>query len=135
MEHNHNINWNLDTVKTHVRKHKRAYSIGTVVVIAGVAYYIGTRTGPPRVALNVLSNKGSIFGINNKLDQRVITLVDRPGPPSWIIGKVGTNEEWSSQGLTAAANQIRESDLRAHLNGLLDNVNGERYYRKGLAAA
>jgi hypothetical protein len=119
----------FDKVKEHVGRHKVAYSVGTVVVIAGVAYYFGVRNGSSKVVSN------SIIGNNNKLDQSVTHLVERSGPPSWVIGKIGTDEDWLSQGKAALAEGIRESDLRAQLNGKLDNVNGERYFRKGLAAA
>lgn len=119
----------LEKIKAHVGRHKVAYTAGTVVVIAGVSFYIGTRVG----CSNTLSP--SIFGINNKLNQQVITLVDRKGPPSWVIGKVGTDLEWNSMEATAIAEGLRLRELRAHLNGLLDNVNGARYFRKGLAAA
>jgi hypothetical protein len=118
----------LDKVKAHIGRHKVAYSFGTVVVVAGVSYYVGTRVGSPKVFSN------SIVGINNKLDQRVVQLVDRKGPPSWIVRCVETNEEFVSQGKTAIAHGLRESDLRAHLNGMLDSVNGKHYVRLGLAA-
>lgn len=119
----------LGEVKAHVGRHKVVYSVGAVVVIAGIAYYIGFRVGTPKIVNN------SIIGNNNKLDQSVITLVDRRGPPSWVIGKAGTDEDWLSMDATAIAEGLRLRDLRAHLNGRLDSVNGERYFRKGLAAA
>lgn len=119
----------FDKVKAHVKRHKIVYSIGTVVVIAGVSYYIGTRVGATRIL------SPSIVGNHNKLDQRVITIVNRKGPPSWIVYCVETGEEFDSQRLMALAHKIRERDLRAHLNGLLENVNGKHYVRKGLAAA
>ena len=122
----------FEEVKAHVGRHKVAYSVGTVVVVAGVAYYIGVRAGSSKT----LSPSASIVGgINYKIDQKVITLVDRQGPPSWVIGQVGTDLEWNSQRETAISEGIRESDLRAHLNGLIKHVNGKQYFRKGLAAA
>lgn len=121
----------VDGIAEHIKKHKTTYMIGiSILVIGGIIYYIGISPGSTRVG----SPSASIFGINNKIDQRVTTLVDRPGPPSWIIGKVGTDEAWLSQHAAAFAEGIGERDLRAHLNGFVDNINGERYYRKGLAA-
>lgn len=121
----------VDKVKAHICKHKVAYSVGTIVVISGIAYYIGYRSG----STHVFSPNASIFGINCKLDQKVIAIADRQGPPSWIIGKVGSDLEWQSQRSTAISEGLREADLSAHLNGLLPEVNGARYFRKGLAAA
>ena len=72
----------LDRVKAHVGRHKVAYSMGTVVVVAGVAYYVGTLAGSSRTLSPSISG---VISINNKLDQTVIKLVDRPGPPSWVI--------------------------------------------------
>ena len=120
----------LDKIKAHIGQHKVIYSVGTIVVIAGVSYYIGVRVGSPRI----LSPTSSIFGINNKLDQRVTTLVDRSGPPSWKTFCYETGEEFNSQRAMARAHDILEQDLSMHLNGLLNNVNGKHYGRSGLAA-
>ena len=124
----------LDKVKEHVGRHKVAYSLGTIVVIAGVSYWVGVRTGSS-FTLSELSNKGTVVGINNKMNQTVVQLVDRSGPPSWVIRCIETGEETLSQHEMASLHGLRVSDLRAHLNGYLDSVNDKHYVRLGLAAA
>lgn len=118
----------FDKVKMHVGRHKVLYSAGTIFVISGVSYYIGLRSG----STDILSP--SVVGINNKLDQSVITLIDRSGPPSWVTYCVETGEEWLSQRSAAIAEGIRMSDLSSHLNFGTELANGKHYGRRGLAA-
>ena len=128
-EHEITVNKTFKKISDHVKQHKIAYSIGTIIVISGVAYYVGTRVGPSRTLSPSIT-----FGINSKLDQRVITLVDRSGPPSWKVFCVETGEELNSQRAMARAHGILEQELSMHLNGLLNEVNGKHYVRRGLAA-
>jgi hypothetical protein len=118
----------FDRVKAHVGRHKVVYSVGGVIVVAGIAYYVGTRVGATRIL------SPSIVGDNNKLNQKIITLVNRQGPPSWKIYCIETGEELNSQRAMALVHKISESDLSQHLNGLHEHVNGKHYVRRGLAA-
>ena len=120
----------IEKIKAHIGRHKVVYSIGTGVVIAGVGYYIGVRVGSSKA----LSLTASIVGDNNKLDQRVIHLAERSGPPSWEILCRETGEKLNSQRAMAHAHRISEVDLSQHLNGFLDDVKGRHYVRTGLSA-
>ena len=122
----------FDKVKAHVGRHKVAYTAGTVVVVAGVSFYIGVRLGSARISLD---NSATLVGINSKLNHTVNVLVERPGPPSWMIRCIETGEEFLSQRSAAFAHGISPVDLSSHLNGYLENVNGKHYVRTGLAAA
>jgi hypothetical protein len=123
-------------IREHFEKHKTAYCTGGLIVIAGITYYIARGTRLQRgLGISGLqrgpSNTASfIFG-----NQTIVNTVDRQGPPSWVVENVRTHERWLSQRATAIANNCRESDLSAHLNGLTDDVNGEVYRRLGLAIA
>jgi hypothetical protein len=119
----------VDKIGVHLKKHKTKYFVGTgVIVVAGIAYYIGTRNGSSRL----LSPNASIFGINNKMDQTVIQLAERSGPPSWKTFCWETGEEVNSQRAMAYLHRISEHDLSDHLNGHLENVGGKHYGRRGL---
>lgn len=122
----------MEEIKAHVKKNKNAYIVGGCgIVFSGVVYYFGARSGSPRV----LSPKASIFGINNKLDQKVIQIVDRSGPPSWITYWIEQDLEFDSQRLVSAATGLSESHISKQLNGKRIPVDGVTLVRKGLAAA
>ena len=117
----------LDRIKNHVNRHKLAYSVGVVVVIAGVSYYIGTRMNSSRTL------SPSILGINNKLDQSVVILADRSGPPSWRIYWVEANKEFNSQRELALLTGLSETHISKLLNGKRNPIDGFTLVRRGLA--
>jgi hypothetical protein len=104
MEHNHNFNLNLDKVKAHVRRNKRAYSVGTVVVIAGVAYYLGTRRTITQISVAPVFNNM----INNT--------VNNGGHMRKIVRCLETNEIWLSVTEAALAQGKNLSLMSQHLN-------------------
>ena len=118
----------FEEVKAHVGRHKVVYSAGTVIVIAGVAYCIGVRAGSSHTLCP------SIFGINNKLDQTVINLVNRPGPPSWVTYWVEKDLEFMSQEAVSEATGLSTSHISKQLNGKRPPVPGVTLIRRGLAA-
>lgn len=114
--------------KAHVKRHKVAYSVGAVVVVAGVSYYVGTRVGCSRTL------SPSIVGINNKLDQSVTILADRSGAPSWRIYWVEANREFNSQRELALFTGLSETHISKLMNGKRKAINGLTLVRRGLAA-
>ena len=120
----------FDKVKEHVGRHKVAYTAGAMVVVSGASFYVGARVGSPIA----FTQKGTIVGINNKLYQTVVVLVNRQGPPSWMIRCVETGEEFLSQRSAAFTHNLTERELSRHLNGMLESVGGKHYIRTGLAA-
>lgn len=118
----------LTRIKAHVKRHQVAYSVGGIVVIAGVSYYVGTRMGSSRTL------SPSIFGINNKMNQKVIVEAGRQGPPSWIIYWVEADREFDSQRELARLLGLSETHISKLLNGKRNPVDGLTLVRRGLAA-
>lgn len=122
----------VNRFKAHVGRHKTAYIVGSLVVVAGVTYLVtrklssGTANDNVNVrAFNFLSNHPSI-----------VTVIEngRQGPPSWVVRCLETGEIFTSQRMAALLNGINQSDLSQHLNGLHENVKGLHFDRICIAA-
>lgn len=112
----------LDRVKAHVGRHKVAYSLGTVVVIAGVAYYVGVRAGSPTYSVgpvfnNVINNDGSVnFG----------------GHTTKMVKRLSDGAMWETVTEAAEANGAPLSLMSRHLNGHKPDVYNEVYKIVGI---
>lgn len=124
----------LDSVKAHVGRHQKAYTIGTYVVVAGVTVVV-TRGMILRQVVTVDGVRVAIRPVALFAKQTVITIIqlDRSGPLSWVIRCVETGEEFMSQHAAAVAKGISETNLSKHLNGFQEHAGGLHFERIGLA--
>lgn len=129
----------VDVVKDHIKRHKRAYLLGSHIAVAGITYAIMRSTIAQRgmgvgIAQRGILNTASFsFGKKSSLNNVSFILSNRQGPPSWIIHCLETGETFLSQRAAAFAKGVNESDLSQHLNGLHENVNGLHFERLGVA--
>lgn len=117
----------LDLVKAHVGRHKVVYTTCGVVVIGGVAFYLGVRFGSAGTVANKASNKAMVaFG-----DQtiKIITVIQRDGSghPGYPVMNMLTKEWWPSAKACATKEGISETVLSGCLNGKFSDVNGVPY--------
>lgn len=141
----------LDRVKAHVGRYKVAYSVGGVIVVAGITgaimrgvalQHIGrgipvaAERGIPVLADGsvVTNNASFIFGQNKVLNNVSYIASRRQGPPSWVVRCLETNQIFTSQNEAAMLMDIPAAELSRHLNGLLDHVYNWHFERICLAA-
>lgn len=129
----------IDNIKAHMGRHKIAYSVGVVVVIAGITCVIMRRscTGIPRVpessVLRVLDGpvKGTATSfslLSNRQTNNVINVIRREGRghPGYPVFDLDTHIQYNTQGLAAKALNAYPSVVSGHLKGKLPDVNGHR---------
>jgi len=133
----------IEQIKTHIEKHKLAYSCATTgVIIAGFTAIImrgryealaiggayGLKTADTSVTMRplcFLSNQNNVVKVINKYGT---------GRPGYLIRNLATNEYFSSQREAAAIFDISESLLSKHLAGKIPNVDGYQFERIYMAA-
>jgi hypothetical protein len=121
---------NFERIKQHVEKHKVAYSVGGVVVIAATSFvvgrYVGMRFGP-----NAWLNAKKIVIKENVF---LIHTYERwTGPPSWMVRCVETGRVFTSQRAAAHEMGISQGVLTSHLNGRAEHVGGYHFVRVAMA--
>jgi hypothetical protein len=121
---------NFERIKKHVKKHKVAYSVGGVVVIAATSFvvgrYVGMRFGP-----NAWLNAKKIVIKENIF---LIQTYERwTGPPSWMVRCTETNTPFLSQTAAAREMGLDVSTLSRHLNGHTAHVGGYHFERIAMA--
>jgi hypothetical protein len=130
VEHRINFDDAFQGIKAHVKRHKVAYTVGGVVVIAGVCFYAGRRVGSSRQIVDSYK-----LQINSPTTNNVCQLLvdaDRKGPAAYIVRKKGTNQAWIGQTNAALANGHSPAAMSQHLNGKRPHVSGEEFERIGL---
>jgi hypothetical protein len=136
-------------IKEHFKKYKTVYIVvGTAVVTATITVIImkkiNIKTGMTGLALTGMTGLGESasslvmeninnVGINNGILTQVINSY-RQGGPAWVTRCLETGEVFSSQKSAALANNITESILSKHLNGLIENAKGLHFERICMAA-
>jgi hypothetical protein len=75
---------------------------------------------------------GSI--VNNVMNNVSYFAANRPGPPSWVIRCLETNELFMSQAQAAFEMELLPCEISNHLNGLRDDVRGFHFERICMAA-
>lgn len=126
----------IETVKNHVRKHKKVYIVGgtvtVVCVAAGAGYAIGVRTTPKNVeALVAPSN--TINGLAWKPNQTIEVVVEALGDPGNIVQDLNTGTIYASQRQAATALGVHPGRISDHLNGRTKDVGGHVLQKLGKA--
>lgn len=113
----------LEKVKQHLRENQRIYAVGTTCLVVGsaVTLVVTKGKGPkPTFALNHIRQ----LGFRNVATPTVITLIER-STPSKPVHLVGTNLYFNSLNEAARETGHHLSQLSKHVNGQLDNLNGD----------
>lgn len=125
----------IENVKKHLRNNKTAYiTAGTVVVIAGVAYYAGVRVGKTAAASieyvgdTVIHNESSISGISYKPTINNIVQFAEDSTPSRPVGLVDDNgalvSAFKSIGEAARQTGLTKIQVSKVVNGLAEKAEG-----------
>lgn len=127
----------IETIKTHVREHKKAYVIGGTVAAVGVAtgvgYILGVRTTPKNVE-TLVAPSNTINGLAWKPTQTIEVVVEALGDPGNIVQDLTTGTIYASQNQAAKAVGATSGEMSKHLNGLSNAVKGHKFARLGKAA-
>jgi hypothetical protein len=125
-------------IKAHIEKHKVAYSFAAGAALAGITAVImrDVISQPISRGPAVTAQGGNVAVLGKRAVMSNVSFVsaNRPGPPSWIVRCLETNEYFSSQKKAALTMGIPQSELSQHLNGLRDTVRGRTFERICLAA-
>jgi hypothetical protein len=127
----------IDSIKVHVGKHKIAYSVGTIVVIAGITCVIMRGVASQYISrgISVTADRGiSVIGKNVVMKNVSYISSNRMGAPSWVVRCRETGEIFRAQRAAAIGMGLPESEISKHLNGVMDNVRGFTFERICLAA-
>jgi hypothetical protein len=118
--------------KQHIKDNKKFYiGLGIGITVAGVVYYVMRNNGA-EIAI-VSENGDAIFGDNNTTNRISYTLIDRQGPPSWIVENVRTGAKYMSQNELAKARGYFKSDVSKHLRDNVPLPDDEVFRRIGMA--
>jgi hypothetical protein len=118
-----------ERIKRHIKKHPVAYSVGVVVVVAGVSYCLGTRVGSSRI----LSNSASFTICSPQTINTITTQLERRGHPGKIIKCKETGEVFASISRGADLMGVNRSNLSSHLSGRVPHVGGHTFELLGEA--
>lgn len=125
----------IESIKNHVREHKKAYVIGgTVAAVgaaAGVGYILGVRSVPQSVETMV--NVRPIQALTYKSKQTVQVYVEALGDPGNILQDLTTGTIYASQNQAAKALEVNPARISEHLQGKLPHVKGHTFSLLGKA--
>lgn len=125
----------FDGIKAHVGRHKVAYSVGTIVVIAGITCVIMKERC---VVLHKGANGPSLattrsFSFNlfsNKSGNVVTTIHDGSrGHPGFRVRNLDHMIDFDTQGAAARAFDIPENVMSLHLNKRIPDAYGKVFER------
>lgn len=128
----------FDEIKAHVARHKTAYSVGAVVVIAGITYAI-MRSTIAQGGMGVANAQGGFantasFSFKNKQTINVINVLEREGRghPGYPVMCIEDKLVYLSQKAASEAYNFAEGLLSGHLNGKFPDVDGRHFMRVSL---
>ena len=126
----------IESVKNHVREHKKVYIVGgavaVVCVAAGAGYAFGVRTTPKNVE-TLVAPSNTIKGLAWKPNQTIEVIVEALGDPGNIVQDLNTGTIYASQGQAARELGVNASRISEHLAGKLPNVKGHKLVKLGKA--
>ena len=127
----------IESIKNHVREHKKAYVIGgTVAAVgaaAGVGYILGVRTAPKNVE-TLVAPSNTINGLAWKPTMSIEVVVEALGDPGNIVQDLTTGTIYASQRQAATALGVHPGRISDHLNGRTADVGGHILQKLGKAA-
>ena len=127
----------IESIKNHVREHKKAYVVGGTVaavgVAAGVGYILGVRTTPKNVD-TLVAPSNTINGLAWKPTQTIEVVVEALGDPGNIIQDLTTGTIYASQNQAARELGVNAARISEHLAGKIPHVKGHTFEFLGKAA-
>ena len=111
---------NFEPIKTHFKKHKEAYIVGSACLLIGAAtaVLIVTRKG-----VDVTVAQKGVF-VNSPITNTVVTILERRGHPGNVIRCIETGEVFASQQRAAELLGLSAGNLSQHLSGKYAHVSG-----------
>jgi hypothetical protein len=128
----------FDKIKGHVDKHKAAYWTGSIVIVAGITYYItrsniGQRSMGGATGQRSVANTASfIFQNKQSIDITTVLAREGRGHPGWPVQNLETKQVFFSQKQAADAFGLNRSILSGHLKGKFPDANGLHFQRVNL---
>jgi hypothetical protein len=125
----------LNTVKDHVEKHKTAYYIGGIVVVAGVVYIVTRRRYDVKLtfspSVTELMNKLKVTGNwKPEVHANLIKInVHDTGRPGYLTRSIEFDKYFPTQTETARTFGVSNSTLSRHLNGHIPDAKGLHFER------
>lgn len=117
----------------HWDENKKFYiGLGVGVGFAGITTLIvrGTPSQAISRGISATANHGiSVTGKRIAIENLSYISVNRPGPASWVVRCLETDQIFMSQSAAASAMHLPASELSKHLNGLMDHVRGYTFER------
>jgi len=101
-----------DNVKNHIKRNQKVYIISGMIVIAGVSFYIGRRTGVKEITMikNVINGQGNTLTTLNHWSGEA-----RKGGLSYMVRCKETGDIWLTQRGAALSHDISETNMSKHL--------------------
>jgi hypothetical protein len=114
-------------IKEHIERHQKIYWAGSLIVIAGISFYIGRRNSITLVK-NVVSGQGNtVMNIQNWIGRR--------GGLSYMVGCHQNDSMWMTQHGAALSVGTSDTNMSKHLK-YGEPIPGvdETFFRVGIAA-
>jgi hypothetical protein len=120
-------------IREHVERHKVVYSVGAIVVVAGITYLImkgrtiGVASSIPNGS-EMITNRPFTFFSNRT---NIITVLEREGRghPGFRILCDETGQTWDSQIKAAADAGTHPIYMSKHVRGEMSDIHGKHYRR------
>ena len=98
----------LKDLEAHILKNKEVYYVCGLIVVAGVSFYIGRRSGKEITLIkNVISGQGNTLIWSSAME--------RQGPPSYMVHQKGTDNFWLSQHGCALSLDVSDTNISRHI--------------------
>ena len=117
---------NLDSIKAHVKRHEKAYWIGSLVVVAGVTFVVTRRFVVPKISVSPVFNNTPVFNNDNS------SLVNFGGHTTKLVQRTSDGKVWTKVTEAAAEADVSVSYMSRHLHGHNPDVGGEQYIIVGV---
>jgi hypothetical protein len=139
IQHQLEINFDkiFEKIKTHVERHKVAYSFGAGILFAGFTAHIMRGVASQPISVAIGDAAGGAIGVAGKrvvMSNVSFISANRQGSPSWVVRCLETDEVFTSQRKAAIEMGLSQAHLSTHLSHLRDNVKGFHFERICLAA-
>ena len=119
----------IESIKNHVREHKKVYVCTGVSLGVGIAIGFGVS----RNTMPAMVNVRPIQALNYKSTQTVEVVVEALGDPGNIVQDLTTGTIYASQNQAAKALGAYPADVSRHLKGLSNSVKGHKLAKLGKA--
>ena len=117
----------------HWDENKKFYiGVGVGIGVAGITTLIvrGTPSQTISRGIPVAASPGiSVTGKRFVIENLSYISVNHPGPASWVVRCLETNQIFMSQNAAAQGMGLSPSEISRHLNGVLDHVRGYTFER------